>query len=81
LEAKKNFVEASTSGSQEKKLETNVLQEVDPSILATFLKTCMKLLRDQKVVKGLQDLIDKCANKEEVLTKKHIVRNIGRNKA
>lgn len=52
LEAKKNFIEASTSGSQEKILETHATQEVGPSILATFLKTCMKLLWDQKAIEG-----------------------------
>ena len=63
MEAKKSLVEASTSGSQEKMTETAVPQEVDPLILATFMKSCMKLLHDQKFVKGLQDLVDKCANK------------------
>lgn len=46
MEAKKNFVEASTSASQEKLVGNNEVQDVDPSLLATFLKTCMKLLRD-----------------------------------
>lgn len=32
-----------------------------PLILTTFLKTCMKLLRDNKAVKGLQELITRCA--------------------
>ena len=49
MEAKKSFTEASTSGSKEK-LEP----EMDPSMLTTFLETCMKLLCDSKVVKGLQ---------------------------
>jgi len=53
MEAKKNFVEASTLGSEEKLPKTNVMQEVDPLILAIFLKTCMKLLHDQKAFEGL----------------------------
>jgi len=47
--------------------ETSMTQEVDPSVLANFLKTCMKFLRDKKVVEGLQELIDKCTNKEKTL--------------
>lgn len=60
MEAKKNFAEASTSRSQEKMPGTSATQEVDPSILATFLKTCMKILHDHKVVEGLQELTEKC---------------------
>jgi len=48
MEAKKSFTEASTSGSKDQ-LEPGM----DPSMLTTFLKTCMKLLHDSKVVKGL----------------------------
>ena len=53
MEANNSFVEASTSRSQEKLSETSTTQEEDPSLLATFLKTCMKLLRDKKVAEGL----------------------------
>lgn len=63
MEAKKNFVEAFTSGSHEQMPGTSVMLELDPSVLATFLNTCMKLLHNQKVVEGLQELIDKCTNK------------------
>ena len=48
MEAKKIFMEASTSGSKNQ-LEPGM----DPSMLTTFLETCMKLLRDKKAVKGL----------------------------
>ena len=48
MEAKKSFAEASTSGSKDQ-LEPGM----DPSILTTFLDTCMKLLRENKVGKGL----------------------------
>jgi len=56
MEENKSFVEASTLGSRDKPV-----QEMDPSMLMTFLETCMKLLRDSKVVKGLQELINRCA--------------------
>ena len=56
MEAKKSFIDASTSGSKDR-LES----EMDPSILTMFLETCMKLLRNNKVVKGLQELIASCA--------------------
>lgn len=56
MEAKRSFTDASTSGSKEK-----MALEMDPSMLTTFLETCMKLLRDSKVLKGLQELITRCA--------------------
>lgn len=55
MEAKKSFAEASTSGSKDKPV-----QKMDPSMLTTFLETCMKLLCDSKVVKGLQEIINRC---------------------
>jgi len=48
MEAKKRFVDASTSGSKDRPEP-----KMDPSMLRTFLETCMKLLCDSKVVKGL----------------------------
>jgi len=48
MEAKKIFIEASTSGSQDKNSE-----EMYPSMLITSLEAYMKLLRDNKDVKGL----------------------------
>ena len=56
MEAKKSFMDASTSGSKDR-LEL----EMDPSILTTVLEACMKLLHNNKVVKGLQELITRCA--------------------
>ena len=61
MEAKKRFTEASTSGSKDK-LEP----EMDPSMLTTFLETCMKLLSDNKAVKGLQELVTRCTGPEEL---------------
>lgn len=55
MEAKRNFVDASISRSKDR-LEP----EMDLYMLMTFLETCMKLLHDSKVVKGLQELINIC---------------------
>jgi len=55
MDAKKSFVDASTSRSKDK-LES----EMDPSMLKTFLEICMKLLCDSKVVIGLKELINRC---------------------
>jgi len=56
MEAKKIFIDASTSGSKDK-----LKPEMDTSMLTTFLDTCMKLLCDSKAMKGLQELITRCA--------------------
>lgn len=48
MEAKKSFMEASTLGSKDQ-LELGM----DPSMLTTFLETCMKPLDDREAVKGL----------------------------
>ena len=56
MEAKKSFIEASISGSKDKPDP-----EMDPSMPKTFLETYMKLLCDSKAVKGLQELIYRCA--------------------
>ena len=61
MEAKKSFTEASTSDSKDQ-LEL----EMDPSVLTTFLETCMKLLHDSKAVKGMQELINRCAGLREL---------------
>lgn len=53
VEAKKSFIMVSTLDSQEKPVE-----KMDPSMIIMFLETCMKLLHDSKVVKGLQELIN-----------------------
>lgn len=41
----------------------------------------MKLLRDSKVVKGLQELINRCSRKDGATGEPHMVRNIGKHKA
>lgn len=47
MKAKNICTEASTFGSQEKSTRNIEMQDVNPSLLATFLKTCMKLLCDK----------------------------------
>ena len=69
MEAKKSFVEASSSGSKDQPKPG-----MDPSMLTTFLETCMKLLCDKKLVKGLQELITRCAGSGEP----HVVRKLGK---
>lgn len=81
MDAKKSFAEASTLGNQNKVHKTNMPREVNPSVLTTFLETCMKLMHDRKVVKGLQELINKCVNKENALDGHYVVRKIGIHKA
>lgn len=76
MEKKKSFVGASTSGSKEKPIE-----EVDPSIITTFLKTCMKLLRDSKALKHLQELINRCASKDSATGEPCMVRKLRKHKA
>jgi len=73
MEAKKSFTEASTSGSWHKPD-----LEMDPFMLMTFLETCMKLLHDSKAVKGLQELINKCAR--NTLGEPRVVQKIGKHK-
>jgi len=73
MEAKKSFTEASTSRSKDK-----ADQGMDPSMLTTFLEICMKLLRDSNVVKGLQELINRCVGNTPIELR--VVRNIGKHK-
>lgn len=60
MEAKGSFADvgASTSCTQSMctgKLEDiSTVQEADLSLLASFLQTCMNLLRDKKAVEGLK---------------------------
>jgi len=65
---------------QEKVQETNVPIEINPSVLTTFLETCMKLLHDRKSVKGLQELINKCIGKENSPNGHCAVRKFGKHK-
>jgi len=69
MEAKKRFAESSTSGSKDQPEP-----KMDPSMLTTFLETCMKLLHDNKAFKGLQELITMCARSGEP----RVVRKLGK---
>ena len=69
MEDKKSFIEASTSGSKDQPEP-----RMDTSMLTTFLETCMKLLHDSKVVKGLHELITRCAGSGE----SRVVRKLGK---
>lgn len=48
MEAKNSFAEASTLGTHENYGRNNSAQDVYPSLLAEFLMTCMKILRDRR---------------------------------
>jgi len=71
MEAKKSFMDASTSGSKDKPEP-----EMDLSMITTFLETCMKLLRDRKSMKGPQELITRCAR--TTLGESRVVWKIGK---
>lgn len=77
---KRSFLRPQTQEARKKLSETSMTQEANSSVLATFLKTNMKLLRYKKVVEGLQVLSDKCANKEKTHVEKHTMRKIGKHR-
>jgi len=67
MEGRKSFMKATTFSSKDQ-LE----QRMDPSLLTTFLETCMKLLHDRKAVKGLQELVTRCTRLgEPCMVQKH----------
>jgi len=76
MEVKKSFVEATTLGSH-----NQFSEEMDPSMITTFLETCVKLLHDRKAMKVLQELINKCVGNENAPEGPRIVKEIGNNKA
>jgi len=53
---------------------------MDPDIFKYFLQTCMKLLRNQNIVDGLQELIDSYASKEVPQNEIHVVNNLDKHK-
>ena len=69
MEAEKSVMEASNSGSKDQP-ELGM----DPFMLTTILVMCMKLLRDNMVVKGLQELVTRCARSSEP----HVVWKLGK---
>lgn len=72
----KSFVEASTSESKEK-----LTEEMDPSLITTFLETSMKVLHDSKALKGMRELINRCTSKENIIDELCIARKLGKHKA
>ena len=58
MEAKMSFTDEGASMSRNQTMgkpeDTSTAQVTVPLLLASFLKICMKLLRDQKLVEGLQ---------------------------
>ena len=73
MEAKKSFADASTSGSKDR-----TKPEMYPYMLLTFLETCMKLLRESKAIKGLQELINRSTR--TAIGEPHVVQKIGKHK-
>ena len=69
MKDKKSSTKVSTSGSKD---QPDL--EMDPLMLTTFLETFMKLLNDKKVVKGLQEMINRCAVSGEPC----VVRKLGK---
>lgn len=80
MEAKKKFFEASTSESPERSAENYEAQDMDPLLLATFMKNCMKLLHDGKVVEGLQEIIENCMGKIKTPLEQRVVRKLCKHK-
>lgn len=86
MEAKRSFVDAraSTSRAQnmhaEKPEGVSTAQETYPSLLKYFLQTCMKLLRDQKEVEGLQNLIDNYTGKGKTLPQQRTMHKVDKSK-
>ena len=54
-EAQKSFMEVTIPSNRDP-----IKLGMDPFMLTTFLEICMKLLCDNRVVKGLQELITRC---------------------
>lgn len=69
MEARESFTDVSTRGSRDPPEPTR-----DPSMMTTFLETCLKLLRDNQEVRGLHEVINRCAGWGEP----HVVQKIGR---
>lgn len=69
MESQKSFMKASTSSSKDQPEPG-----MDPSMITTFLETCMKPLCDKNAAKGLQELITRCAGSGEP----HIFQKLGK---
>ena len=60
LEARESSAEVFTPGSRDQHE-----QDRDPSMLTTFLETCIKLIRNNRAVRGFQELINSCMGMRE----------------
>lgn len=65
---------------KEKPRDATAAQESYPVVLKSFLQTCMKLLQDQNVVKGLQELIDNYTSKDNSLQGQRTVNKVNQRK-
>lgn len=69
IEVRESFAEVSNPGSREQPRS-----EIGPSMLTTFLETCMKLVWDSRALKGLQELMNICAGSSEL----RVIRKLGK---
>jgi len=58
MEARESFTGVSTQGSRD-----GPELDRDPSTLGTLLETCIKLLHDNREVRGLQEVMNRCVGK------------------
>lgn len=87
MEAKKSFIDLGALKSRTQLVPhknnskvTTTIENPDPTVLMSILQTCMKLLRDQKTIEGLQELIDNCTSKEKSWPKQCVVNKVNKNK-
>lgn len=86
MEEKRSFTNAGASTSRTqgtctgKPKDISTVHEENHSLLASFLQTYMKLLRDKKLLEGLQELIDHFIGKNKPLPKQRVVRKVDKSK-
>lgn len=89
MEGKKSFMDlgASTSKTQLKISPrknnpegVTMMENPNLTILNSFLQTCMKFLRDQKVVEGLKEIINNYDGKEKPQFEQCGVNKVHKNK-
>jgi len=69
MEARESFMDVSTRGSRDPLEPTR-----DPLMMTTFLETCLKFLHNNRVVRGLHEVINRCTGWGEP----HAIWKIGR---
>lgn len=75
IEAQKEFAEGSTSTSGRTLKAVGGDEEIKP-----FLQECINLLRTNKAIEKLQELIYNCAEKEQPMLEQRVVNKIYKNK-